>query len=57
MNEFKSFGDTISFGVVISTLAGWMPTIAAGLSIIWTALRIIESNTIQGWVKKMKDDE
>lgn len=47
LHEFFKIGDAVSVAVVIATLAQWLPAIAAGLSIIWTAIRIYESKTVQ----------
>jgi hypothetical protein len=38
----RHIGDAVSFTLVCATLASWLPSIAAGLSIIWTALRIYD---------------
>lgn len=38
----KHFIDLASIGTVVATVAGWLPAIAALLSIIWTAMRISE---------------
>lgn len=37
---FKTVGDGLSLSVVIATIAGWLPSIAAALSIAWTAIQI-----------------
>lgn len=48
MKEPEVFmGDTVSIGIVIGTLADYLPTIAAALSVIWFAIRIWESETIR----------
>jgi hypothetical protein len=39
---------------VMGTLMSWLPAIAALFTIIWTAIRIYETKTIQGWLKKGK---
>jgi hypothetical protein len=44
--------DLASFGVIVATLAGWLPAIASLLAIIWTAIRIWETKTVQGWVMR-----
>jgi len=46
--------DGVSVITVIGTLADVLPAVAALFTIIWTALRIWESDTVQGWVKKGK---
>lgn len=43
----KPAGDILSFGVVLATLASWLPSIAAVFTIIWTAIRIYETKTVQ----------
>ena len=39
--------DGLSLITVLGTLMDWLPAVAALLSIIWTLLRIYESNTVQ----------
>lgn len=41
-NDAKVLMDGVSLGTVISTLFGWLPHVAAMLTIIWTTLRIYE---------------
>lgn len=48
----KHVGDAISIGAVLATLAGWLPAIAAALSIFWTVIRIYETKTVQRWLKR-----
>jgi hypothetical protein len=43
----KHFLDGLSLITVLGTLMSWLPAVAALLSIIWTALRIYESKTVQ----------
>ena len=50
----KHWIDALSIGGVIATLAGWLPAIAAALSIIWTAIRIYESRTVQQLITRWK---
>lgn len=47
--------DIASVGVVVGTLAGWLPHVAAALSIIWMAIRIYETDTVQGWLGRKKE--
>lgn len=44
---FKHIGDALSLGVVVGTLVQILPAIAAFFTIIWTAIRIYESKTVQ----------
>ena len=46
----KHVVDGISVVTVIGTLANILPAIAALFTIIWTALRIYETKTVQGWL-------
>jgi hypothetical protein len=39
--------DAISVGVAVATLAGWLPAIAALFTIVWTGIRIYETDTVQ----------
>ena len=48
----KHIVDGVSVLTVIGTLANILPAIAALFTIIWTALRIYETKTIQGWLGK-----
>lgn len=45
--NLKYGGDALSAAVVVGTLAQWLPAVAALLTIIWTAIRIFETRTIQ----------
>lgn len=44
--------DAVSIITVVGTLAGILPAIAALFTIIWTGIRIYESKTIQGMLRK-----
>jgi hypothetical protein len=48
----KTAGDALSLVTVVGTLAEVLPAIAALLTIIWTAFRIYETSTVQGWLGK-----
>jgi hypothetical protein len=52
----KPLIDGASLAAVVSTLAGWLPAIAAAFSIVWTAIRIYETKTVQRWLDKEKRD-
>jgi chromate transport protein ChrA len=45
--DLKHVVDGASVGTVVATLAGWLPAIAALFTIVWTALRIWESETVK----------
>jgi hypothetical protein len=54
MENAKHAGDAASVLVAFSTLVGWLPSIAALVSIIYGAIRIYETKTVQGWVHSHK---
>lgn len=49
--------DAVSVFTVIGTLNDILPPLAALFTIVWTGLRIYESETVQGIIHKNKDDE
>lgn len=36
------------------SLADWLPPVAAALTIIWTLIRIWETDTVQKWRSRLK---
>ena len=44
--------DALSFLTVLGTIMSWLPAVAAVFTIIWTAIRIYETKTVQGWLRK-----
>jgi len=48
----KSAVDGASILTVIGTLSEFLPPLAARFTVIWTAIRIYETKTVQGWFKK-----
>tara|TARA_Y100000401_G_scaffold113667_1_gene114669 strand:- start:189 stop:371 length:183 start_codon:yes stop_codon:yes gene_type:complete len=46
--------DAVSVGTVAGALMGWLPPIAALLTIIWTIIRILETATVKSIVKKFR---
>lgn len=47
----KTVMDGVAVSSGIASLAGWLPDAAAGMTILWLALRIYESRTVQGLIK------
>jgi len=50
----KHLLDFASIATVLGTLADMLPAIAAIFTIVWTAIRIYETKTVQGWMGKNK---
>lgn len=40
-------GNTTSLGVIITTILGWVPAVAATIAIVWYMVQLYESKTIQ----------
>ena len=53
--NLKNVGDVISVFTVVGALVEVLPSIAALFTIVWTGLRIYESETVQKLIKKWKD--
>lgn len=51
----KNTLDALSIVTVVGTLMDMLPSIAATLTIIWTVIRIYETDTVQGWFGRNKD--
>lgn len=45
--------DALSIITVVGTLVEFLPSIAAGFTIVWTALRIWETDTVKAWTKRL----
>lgn len=50
----KHIIDTASIGVVLGTLAAALPQIAALFSIVWTAIRISETQTVRNLLRRFR---
>lgn len=48
----KHVVDALSVVTVLGTLTDAFPSIAALFTIIWTGIRIYETNTVQRWLGK-----
>lgn len=54
----KQVLDALSVVTVVGTLVDMLPSIAALFTIVWTSIRIYESDTVQGWLgRKGSNDE
>ena len=48
----KHILDGLSIATVLGTLVQVLPSVAAGLSIVWSVIRIYETKTVQRWLGK-----
>ena len=56
MNDsIKHAVDTVSIATVLGTLTHMLPSIAALFSIIWSAIRIYETDTVKDIINKWKN--
>ena len=53
----KHMIDGASILTVIGTLVEFLPAVSAVLSIVWVAIRIYETDTVQKLVNRKKDDD
>lgn len=56
MDDIKHFVDTASIGAMIGAFVGWLPHISALLTVIWMALRIYETKTVQRLLGRKGDE-
>ena len=50
----KHFFDGLSVATVLGTLVDMLPSIAAAFTIVWTSIRIYETETVQSVLSKRK---
>lgn len=53
-NHAKTIIDVSSITVVLATLVEWLPAVAALASLIWSIIRIYETETVQRWVGRCR---
>lgn len=41
-------------GSIIGAALGYTPALAAGVALVWYLIQIIESKTVQGWIKNRR---
>lgn len=51
----KLAGDVASVTTVVGTLVGILPSIAAVFTIVWTSIRIYETDTVQSFLRRWKE--
>ena len=53
-DQAKVIADASSIVVIAGTLIDWLPAVAALASLVWTTIRIYETETFQRWIKKCR---
>ena len=46
-DDAKHLGDLASVSVTLATIAQWLPSMAALMTLVWTLIRIWETSTVQ----------
>ena len=54
--QVKHVTDAAAVGITVGAVVGWLPAVAALFTIVWTAIRIYESVTVQRWIYGPKAD-
>jgi hypothetical protein len=53
----KQVVDALSIATVLGTLADMLPSIAAVFTIVWTCIRIWETETVRSWTGRASDED
>lgn len=57
VDQIKPVGDVISIGALLGYVAQLLPMMATLLTVIWMAIRIYETDTVQSWLKREAGDD
>ena len=52
--SIKPIIDAVAVTTTASALVGWLPPIVAILTLVWTVIRIYETETVQKFVQKRR---
>ena len=55
--EAKALIDLLSISTLLGSLVNLLPAVAATLTIVWTAIRILETKTVQSMLGRDKPKE
>ena len=50
----KNAGDALSFGVALGTMMKLLPAVAALFTIVWTGIRIYETETMRQFIRRLR---
>ena len=56
VEHLKTVGDALSIVTVVGALVDVLPSVAAMFTIVWTGIRIYETDTVQKLIKRFKRD-
>ncbi len=51
----KTVGDAVSVFTVVGTLIDMLPSVAAIITIVWTSIRIYETDTVKDIISRWKE--
>ena len=52
--DIKPLLDAAALATTLTTIVGWLPPLAALVTIVYTGFRIWETKTVQSWVEGRK---
>ena len=55
--QIKPAIDVAAISTGFASLIGWLPAVAAALTVIWTLIRIYETRTVQRFLYGKTDNE
>lgn len=55
-DELRALADAGSIGITVGAIVGILPTISAALAVVWMAIRIFETDTVQRLVRRKPQD-
>lgn len=53
-DPIKAGIDAAAAGTAVASVMGWLPAVAALVSIVWFGIQIFESKTSQYWVQRWR---
>ena len=54
VQQIKVGGDVASVGTLVATLTNYLPNVAAIVTIVWTVIRIYETETVQKLLERFR---
>lgn len=57
INTAKNGADAGSVGVMLAAFMGYLPDVAALLTVVWLAIRVYETQTVQNLLKRWRTNK
>lgn len=52
IEQHKHLIDALAVSSLIGTMFGYLPDATAALTFVWVAVRLFETDTVQGWFRR-----